>query len=255
MRHVCLLTFFTFLLSGNIQSAVFSDLLTVKLDAGYFSFDRSLSADTSPIVLNQSKNKSRTKAVLLSSLLPGTGDLYLSDWNLNQWGKGQYFFFSEVLLISTVTYLYQHSQWIRRDSRLFASAHAGVLWNNRKPPKYSTTIGKFPDIYAYNETQRRLTGTAFLMPETPEFYWRWDSDKNRKKYDNMRARSLSERNAAIYLIYGVLANHLLSVVHTSHRFNVLIGNHSFTSSLMYLPVSSSGGISHGLCLTLSPVSP
>lgn len=163
-------------------------------------------------------NKSKRSAFFLSVLLPGLGDLYLHDWKIREWGSGRYFFATEVLLIAGHLYSAHRSDWLRNDYRAWAAGHAGVDWNYSKPSQYETNIGKFSDVYSYNEVQRRLTGTAQLYEEGPRHYWQWDSESHRKKYDRLRISSQKYDRFSQYLIFGVVVNHLLAGVNSLRQY-------------------------------------
>ncbi len=195
--------------------------------------------------------KSKGKAFFYSLIVSGLGDLYLKDWKADHWGGGKYFFMTEVALWSSFLYLRGYSNWVKNDSRVFAAQHAGVNWHYAKPPKYSATIGKFSDIYSYNETQRRMTETILLMEENNTNYWKWDSDKNRKKYDRLRIRSHSSRNWATYTVYGILVNHVLSAVQATRTFQIMSRQQTLDLRLMYVNNISADDRFHGLVLSVS----
>jgi hypothetical protein len=195
--------------------------------------------------------KSKPKAFMLSMLIPGFGDLYLNDWNIKKWGNGKYFFTSEIFLWSSFLYLKSYSNWIRQDSRALASQHAGVNWKQDKPSRYTTVIGKFADIYSYNETQRRLTGNAFLYPETSDNYWKWDSQSNQKKYDELRIKSRSTSIYATYVVYGVIVNHILSSINTMRTFKIMNKQRTVQMNLLYVNSLSDHDRYHGIVLQVS----
>jgi hypothetical protein len=251
-RSLCLLSCMTLIVSGAFaQNNIFSFLpaqppvqkLSTSMNTVLI---QDQSGETQVTVF-----KSKRKAFMLSMIVPGLGDLYLNNWDMKKWGNGKYFFTSEILLWSSFFYLKSYSGWMREDSRAFASQHAGVNWKNAKPSKYTTMIGKFSDIYSYNETQRRLTGNTILYPETPDNYWKWDSRNNQKKYDDLRIKSHSTRIYATYVVYGVVVNHLLSSINTVRTFRIMNKQQTVRMNLLYVNSLSDHDRYHGIALQVS----
>ncbi|KAB2878328.1 hypothetical protein F9K33_13525 [bacterium] len=162
--------------------------------------------------------KSKKKAFLFSLLLPGLGELYQNDWKFNGWGSGLYYFGAEALLWSSHLYLGSYSNWLKEDSRSLAARNAGVDLKSPKPSRYYVNIGKFSDIYTYNEFQRRLVGTSTLYAETNANFWQWNNDGSRRKYDRLRADSDTYNNFSKYMLWGIFTNHVLSAVNSMRLF-------------------------------------
>ncbi len=177
----------------------------------------------SPSVLpaESGTRKSRKLVFFYSLVVPGAGDLYLKDWKVGDWTSGKYFFGMEVALWSVYLYASSHSGWIRSDARAFAAQHAGVDWSAPKPKDYSTYVGKFADLYTYNETTRRLSGTEFLYEETEANYWRWDTESNRRKYDRLRISSQQSERIAQYLVFGFIVNRIMAAVNSAREYRRL----------------------------------
>lgn len=197
--------------------------------------------------------KSKTKAWLFSLLIPGMGELYLKDWNYRNWGSGRYFFTAEILSWSTHFYLKSYSSWINHDAKNMAAQYAGVNWKTSKPFKFKTMIGKFDDIYAYNESQRRLTGRSLLYEENPDNYWKWDSESHRKKYDRLRAKSNTSELYAKYTLFGVFVNHVLSSVNSLRIYRNEQKNREARLQIFYVNQIREYKDFHGLCLLFSGI--
>jgi hypothetical protein len=166
-------------------------------------------------------NKSKKKAFFFSLLVPGLGELYQNDWKFSGWGSGLYYFTAEAVLWSGHFYLKSYSNWVREDARSLAARSAGVDLNSNKPKNYYVNIGKFSDIYNYNDYQRRTVGTSTVYAETEANFWLWNSDKSRQKYDRLRIRSDNYRNFSQYMFWGVFTNHVLSAVNSMRIFRKL----------------------------------
>lgn len=165
--------------------------------------------------------KSKKKAFFFSLLVPGLGELYQNDWKFSGWGSGLYYFTAEAALWSGHFYLKSYGSWLREDSRSLAARSAGVDLNSKKPDQYYVNIGKFSDIYSYNDYQRRTAGTSTVYAENDANFWLWSSEKSRKKYDRLRIRSDNYRNFSQYVFFGVFTNHVLSAVNSLRIFRKL----------------------------------
>ncbi|MBL7961410.1 hypothetical protein JNL27_14345 [bacterium] len=162
--------------------------------------------------------KSKKKAFFFSLLLPGLGELYQNDWKFKGWGSGLYYFGAEALLWSSHLYLGSYRDWLKEDSRSLAARNAGVDLKTPKPSRYYVNIGKFSDIYTYNEFQRRLVGTSTLYSETDANFWQWNNDGSRRKYDRLRADSDTYNNFSKYMLWGIFTNHVMSAVNSMRVF-------------------------------------
>lgn len=183
---------------------------------------------------------SKKKAIILSLLAPGTGELYLSDWKFERWGSGKYFATTEVLFWATHFYTRAYSGWLKEDARALAARKAGVDIRSPKPAKYYVNIGKYRDIYTYNETQRRATGTEFLYDETDANYWQWQKDSDRRKYDKMRADTKRFRQVSTYMYFGLFVNHVMSIVHVTRQYKRMTTAQSTTGWRFYIEPPSTG---------------
>ncbi len=190
---------------------------------------------------NTGLDKSRGKAIIYSFLVPGLGELYLKDWKWSEWGTGRTWFVSEMVLWGSHVYLSSYSGWVRDDARALAATHAGVDWSATKPDGYVSNIGKFTDIFVYNDVQRRFTGPeGNLYAETPDNYWRWDSEKGRVKYDNLRIRSRSFKRYSEFTLYGVFVNHVIGMVSASRAYRRLQRDRGIHVGFSYRPLMPSG---------------
>ena len=151
------------------------------------------------------KQVSPGKAALLSLLLPGAGELYL----------GQRNFFAAFISTEIVAWsalianrlFYQH---LVREYKTYARQHAGFDPTVPRDDRYWVDIGKYDDIYAFNEQRERERYFADLYEVTPENYWRWDAHENRIKYDSKRIHANDVDNQRVYFQLAIVLNHLVS---------------------------------------------
>ncbi len=160
--------------------------------------------------------KSKLRAFLQSLILPGWGQHYAESRTMFK-----VFIASEVLLWGTFAGFTTWSNWLEDDYRTFATNHAGITLEG-KPKQYFVDIGNFNDIFAYNQAQLRERDVNDLYPETDEFFWRWDSEENRLKFEDLRIRSDRAASRADLTLAAIFFNHLISAIHANlavHKFN------------------------------------
>lgn len=144
------------------------------------------------------------KAFLLSLLVPGTGE-YMNGHK----GYGRFFFGAELLLWGSVIANREYVDILRDEYRAFAVEHAG-LSPSGKDPDFWNNIGKYDDLYSYNEQRRRERNINAIYPETGAYFWSWDSRSNRFVYDGRRISSNEIANRDTYFYAAIVLNHLVS---------------------------------------------
>lgn len=165
---------------------------------------------------DQSKpHKDRKKAFLRSLILPGAGECYLGKHTL-----AKAFFATEVTLWLSYFAFRQYGNWIRDDALAFAATHstAGI---EGKPSQFFVDIGNYIDVYQYNDAKLRF-GEYEKVYDENDYFWSWDLDKNRQRFENMRIAGDRALNRSTFVIGAVFANHLISAIHASwqtHRYN------------------------------------
>jgi hypothetical protein len=168
--------------------------------------------------------KDRKKAFFYSLILPGAGEYYLGKRNF-----ARAFFATEVTLWLSYFAFQQYGKWVREDALAFAATHSGANIEG-KPSQFFVDIGNYTDIYQYNDAKLRYGEYEKYYTEA-DYFWAWDQDGNRQKFENMRIASDRARNRSTYVLGAVVANHLLSAIHASwqtHRYNKNIDKLSAT---------------------------
>lgn len=147
--------------------------------------------------------KSPLLGIALSMLLPGTGE-----WYADNLSTGKYFMGADGVLWLSYAGVSLRGSWIRNDSRLYASQHAGALMNG-KEEQFEVDIGNFHSADEYNEA--KLRNREFdLLYQRPEFQWNWDAEKNRLEYRNLRIRSDEYFQNAKFLVGALVVNRIIS---------------------------------------------
>ncbi len=163
------------------------------------------------------QSKSRSRAFLQSLILPGWGQRYAGSRTMMK-----VFIVSEVLTWGSFFGFRTWSNWIEDDFQTFARSHAGANPDG-KPDRFFVDIGNFNSLEEYNQAQLRDRDVADLYPtDTNEFFWRWDSDANRREFEDMRIRSDQADNRANFALAAVFVNHIVSAIHSTlavYQFN------------------------------------
>jgi len=154
------------------------------------------------------QHKSVGRAFLYSLLLPGLGEAYSGNFGYTK-------FFLTVETAGWGVYLMNHLQVVSKtdDYKNFAIDHAGIIQAG-KDRQYWIDIGKYDTIYEYNEQKRRERNVSAIYTENTQNLWRWDSKNNRLYYDWKRIQARELERSQIYLVGGLVLNHLLSAINS-----------------------------------------
>ena len=149
--------------------------------------------------------KSKWKALGLSILVPGAGQYYTE-------ATSRMYFFgaAEVLTWSNFVGLRLYGKWKKEDYISWAAKHAGVDVKN-KSDSYFETLTYYDNIDIYNQLELLYERSeAELYPDTPEFYWNWDSDGSRILYRKLRNDSKSAYRRSLLILGVALVNRVIS---------------------------------------------
>ena len=149
--------------------------------------------------------KSKWKALGLSIVLPGAGQYYTES-------RGKMIFFggAETLIWSNFVGFRLYGKWKKEDYIGWAATHAGVDVNG-KPDSYFETLTYYDNIDIYNQLELLYERSkAELYPDTPEYYWNWDSDESRVHFRKLRNDSKSAYRRSLLFLGAALVNRVLS---------------------------------------------
>jgi hypothetical protein len=174
------------------------------VDSGYFSTVQKINANMS--AANTNHKKSVGRAFFYSLLIPGLGEAYSGH-------SGYAKFFLTVEATGWGIYLANHLTVASRmeDYKNYAVHHASVN-RSGKTAQYWIDIGKYNTIYDYNEQKRRERDVAGIYVEDAQNFWRWDSYNNRLYYDWKRIQTRELERNQIFIIGGLMLNHLVSAI-------------------------------------------
>ncbi|MBN2413642.1 hypothetical protein JXQ31_18330 [candidate division KSB1 bacterium] len=190
----------------DLQNRLFlqnKSLLTAK------SADNNHFAQNDRIFVPQSKSsfeKSRGKAFLYSLILPGLGEKYAGADK-----KAQFFFASEITLWMGYAGFITYRDWRKEDYKTYAASYAGVDLEG-KSDSYFVDIGNYDSIYEYNAAKLRQRNLPDYYRDVEQYYWNWDNDTHRQKFDQLRISADKANNRAIFVVGAILANHVISAI-------------------------------------------
>ncbi len=145
-------------------------------------------------------------AFFRSLLLPGWGQHYAGADRASR-----LFLAAEAALWLGYVGFVSYGDWREQDYRAFAAAHAGVDLEG-KNSTYFINIGNFDSIFDYNEYRLRQRNTKDYYYDVEAFFWQWESPAQRRRYTDLRISADTARNRALFVLGGVVANHLISAV-------------------------------------------
>ncbi|MDZ7261483.1 MAG: hypothetical protein ONB05_05190 [candidate division KSB1 bacterium] len=168
-----------------------------------FNIHSAPDASESPPML---KEKSRGRAFLFSILLPGAGQYYVGHKH-----RARNFLISEILLWTTYAGFRTYGNWVKNDYQVYAATHAEANISG-KDHRYFVAMGNYDNIYQYNEAQRNQRELEEVYPENSRYFWDWDSEARRHKFEKLRLTSDTAYNRAELTIGAIIAHHLLSAI-------------------------------------------
>ena len=201
---VVVLIFFIFLPGAIVSGQQFNELPPLL----YNQLDPPVLNQESDVDLadGQFEKKSVSSAFFLSLLLPGLGEAYVG-----RTGYTKVFMSIEVVGWGLFVANEVQAASRREDYRNFAAQHAGVLQSG-KTDQYWIDIGKYNNIFDFNEQRRRDRDVAAIYAENSENFWRWDSKANRLSYDGKRITTSEIEERRTFIIGGIILNHLISAI-------------------------------------------
>lgn len=158
--------------------------------------------NTDRLVTNK---KNPAISIFLSLLLPGAGHLYADRMDV-----GKYFVISEASCWLGVLGMNLYGNWLRDDSRTFATEHA-KLNKEGKDDDYFANVGNFSSIFEYNN-EKLAKGEWDKLYDPNSHFWSWDSDINKSNFDLQRKKSERTYNARIIFATGLVVNRVVSAI-------------------------------------------
>ncbi len=154
---------------------------------------------------NIASKKNPGLAVLYSLLLPGMGELYAGSYE-----TGKYFTIADGTLWGIFTGFNLYGNWQRNNYRSYAQSD-GYVNPEGKNSAYFATIGIYQDIYIYNREQE-LNRDFDKVYDVNRYYWKWNTNEQRKKYREMWSSSENAYNNVRFVVGALILNRLISAI-------------------------------------------
>jgi len=181
-------------------------ILTIIL-SGPFAFSQ-VSENTE--VANDSLPKlsqSEVRLILAKSfILPGWGE-----HSLGYQKRGFGFNGTEILCWLTYAAFQFYAQGMEKNMEAYAAQHAGVSTAG-KDDQYYSNISTYLDIYEFNSQKLRYRQVDYLYPENSEYFWAWDSDDSRGKFDKKRINAAIAYRNATFAVTALIVNRVVSLI-------------------------------------------
>ncbi|MBN1504588.1 MAG: hypothetical protein JW952_05980 [Candidatus Eisenbacteria bacterium] len=165
---------------------------------------------------------SKSKALLLSTALPGAGQYYVGKTT-----RAKIFFVAEAAIWTSFV-VFQVQGHLRKDSYIeYAELAAGVDAED-KPEEFYRAMGQYmrsdPGPSSYNEDVRREARALYPYDrEAQERYlqengyvgedaWEWQSEEDQAHYRSLRRKSLFSFDKATYMLGLAVANRVIAAM-------------------------------------------
>jgi len=149
-----------------------------------------------------------------SIILPGWGELDLKNDK-----RSKQFLIQEASIWISFFGLKYISSTYESSYKAFAALHASTDLEN-KPFQYRVDIGDYNTYDEFIDSKRRNRQTDLIWPENLGYEWQWDSESNRKEYDDMRIISGIAKKYSKFAIGAMIANRIISAIDVLYIQNV-----------------------------------
>lgn len=149
--------------------------------------------------------KSKSRAMLLSLLLPGLGEIYVGDSRT----RAASFLTAELGIWSTFVLHRRLGKWRKDDFIGYAIVNARVDPTG-KDDAFWDMVGFHASRDEYNGFSRVYTPTNPFYPETATWDWQWQDDVERKKYRDLKNDSKSYYRIARFALTAAALNRVVS---------------------------------------------
>ena len=140
-----------------------------------------------------------------SIIFPGLGE-----YSLGKKEMAKNFFIREASLWIFFLGSKKSEDWYKRDYNALAELHADVNMEG-KSYLFAVNIGHYNSLLEYNESKERQRLPDSRYSDS-NFYWNWDSEANRIKYDQLRIKSVTAKKYTKFSIAGIILHRLISLI-------------------------------------------
>ena len=162
-------------------------------------------ADQPDVFDDVKKKKNSGLAILYSLLLPGMGELYADAYD-----SGVYFTVADGVLWGTYIGMNAYGNWKQDRYISYAQNKAGITTDN-KDDAYYATISQYLNIEDYNN-EKAFERNFDEMYNTNQYFWKWNSNEERKSYRSMWVSSEQTFNNVRFVVGALLLNRVISAI-------------------------------------------
>jgi hypothetical protein len=152
------------------------------------------------------KPYSKSKAILLTMLVPGAGHFYLG-----QKGRGEIFMGAEAFAWAGFAAFRIYGSWRKDDYIRYAQDHAGIDPSGKDDDFYGR-LSFYDSREDYNTAGRLYNPGDPYYPNIGTYYWQWDSETSREYYRDIRNSSQSSYRKATFMIGVAIANRIIAAI-------------------------------------------
>ena len=181
------------------------------------------------------------KAVLLSALVPGLGEIYTKDYT-----KAGIFLSTELAIVFSYIRLSSETEWAIKSYEQFAYSKADIP--KKSSGKYYQLIQDYFSSEEYNENVISFARNVYLSANSPyynpayyydyldsylipdEQAWDWQNNRNWYKYKDLRRKKQDFEILMNFTFGAAILNRIVSVIDSAisakkiNRKNSLLGN-------------------------------
>ena len=147
-------------------------------------------------------------------LHPVAKSALMAGWGESAQGKflrARVFRISELFLWTSCLGANTFSRYERSNYESFAAEHAGINPKG-KTHQYWVDVGNYQNITLFNEEHLRFREPGDIYSIGAGYDWAWDTESNRKKFENMRINSDGLAKTGEFLIGAIVLNHIISAI-------------------------------------------
>jgi len=153
---------------------------------------------------NGKKTVSKTKAVLLSLLVPGAGHMYA-----DAGGRGEIFMGTEVAIWVGYIAFNTYGHWKEDDYVRYATRYAAIDPAG-KDDEFYRNLTFYDDRDEYDKSGRIIDPSSPYYAPNSGYDWYWESETKREEYRSMRNASKTAFRKATFMIGVAVFNRILS---------------------------------------------
>ena len=187
------------------------------------------------------EGKSLPQAMLMSAILPGSGEIYAGKLN-----RGIFFTTADVVFLAGAVRFNQEAKWLQDSYKSYAEVNAGI--NPPRDNSYYELLQTYFSSSQYNSEMELYFRNRGLMEfNNPDYYseeiayytisgddaWQWSSPESWKKYKQIRRDKQSAVINRKLVIGAALANRLISILDSA--FLVRRYNKKHAASITVVP--------------------